>query len=243
MYQLETPGLLIAVEGIDAAGSSSLVGNLTRLMNERGLKTFATKEPTDNLIGGIIRGALTHEWNPSPRTLQQLFVADRSHHLDRQILRNLREGHHVISDRYIWSTLAFGAIDLELMELIHLNDAYPMADLTFVVDIGVETTQARLDQRDHMELFEKKSYQEMVRENYLMLVQRFSDRAWALDGRKSQEELAQESLELILAHPLIKDGVRPVIRWIDPGNDSLLGHPDRTKLHHGWSPPDEKSAH
>lgn len=232
MYQLETPGLLIAVEGIDAAGSSSLVGNLTKLMNEQGLKTFATKEPTDNLIGGLIRGALTHEWSPSPRTLQQLFVADRSHHLDRMILPSLLRGHHVISDRYVWSTMAFGSINLELVELERMNDAYPVADLTFLVDAWVETTQSRLDQRDHQELFEKKSFQEMVREKYLDLARRHPRGVTVLDGRQTKDELAVQALVEVLTHPLIRDGKRQPLPPLPPGLECILGHPDWSKINH-----------
>lgn len=237
MYTLGTPGLLIAVEGIDAAGSSSLVGNLVRLMDKRGLKTFATKEPTDNLIGGLIRGALTHEWNPSPRTLQQLFVADRSHHLDRMILLTLNKGHHVVSDRYAWSTLAFGSINVEMIELERMNDSYPRADLTFLVDAVVETTQSRIDQRDHKELFEKKSSQEIVRENYLEISRRHPQGVTVMDGRRSQEELAQQALEVVLNHPLVKEGKRPLPPTIDPGLDCLVGHPDWEKIYHGWIDP------
>lgn len=233
MYRLETPGLLVAVEGIDAAGSSSLAGNLTGLMNNQGLKTFITKEPTDNLIGGLIRGALTGEWKPSPRTLQQLFVADRSHHLDRMILPALRRGHHVISDRYAWSTMAFGSINLEPTEVERMNDAYPVADLTFLVDAGVETTQSRLDQRDHRELFEKKSTQEIVRERYLELTNRYPLGVTVLDGRRTQEELATQALEAVLVHPLIKEGKRPPHVPLSSGLECLLGHPDWTKIHHG----------
>lgn len=232
MYQLETPGLLIAVEGIDAAGSSTLVGNLTKLMNGQGLKTFATKEPTDNLIGGLIRGALTHEWNPSPRTLQQLFVADRSHHLDRMILPTLHKGHHVISDRYVWSTMAFGSISLELVELERMNDSYPVADLTFLVDAWVETTQSRLDQRDHQELFEKKSFQEIVREKYLELARHHPRGVTVLDGRQTQDKLAALALESVLDHPLIKEGKRSPRNSFPPGMECLLGHPDWTKINH-----------
>jgi dTMP kinase len=239
MYDLATPGMLIAVEGIDAAGGSTLVANLTSLMNERGLKTFATKEPTDNLVGGLIRGFLTHEWDPSPRTRQQLFAADRSHHLDRVILPNLRQGHHVVTDRYFWSTFAFGMVDLEQLELMHYNDAYPWPDVTFFTDVPVEVTQARLGERDSLQLFEKKSTQERVRENYHELYRQFPKRITLLDGKLPREMLAEQAFKAIMAHPLIKDG----FRVIEPSYLPNVPE-DKKKLRHGWDEPgDKEKAH
>lgn len=229
MYRLRTPGLLIAVEGIDAAGSSTLVRNLAQAMLGRGLATVATKEPTDNLIGGLIRGALTKEWGPSLRTVQQLFVADRSHHLDRVIIPNLRKGTHVVTDRYIWSTLAFGQVGLERSELLAMNAAYPEADVTLLIDIEVDTTQQRLDRRDHIELFERRRTQEQVRENYLTLAHGDAG-ATVLDGRRSEVDLTADALAAVLAHPLLGRGERDAERDLPSGDPDI----DPARIYHGW---------
>lgn len=208
MYDLRTPGILIAVEGIDGAGSSTLAAGLTAAMNARGLKTFLTKEPTDNLIGGLVRGFLTNEWAPSPRVRQILFAADRGHHLYRMVLPALLKGHHVVTDRYLWSTLAFGMVDIDLVELEQYNQAYPWPDITFLVDIEADVTQKRLQERDKMQLFEGAKTQKSVRENYLALIQRYPERITLLDGKLRPERLVEEALQAVLSHPAIVNGRR-----------------------------------
>ena len=58
-----------------------------------------TKEPTNNLIGGLIRGQLTHNWKSTPECLQLLFAADRAHHLDKEIIPLLEKGIPSLGDR------------------------------------------------------------------------------------------------------------------------------------------------
>ncbi len=77
-------------------------------------RCISRRSPTNNLIGGLLRGALTHEWQATNRVLQLLYAADRGHHLRREIEPALKRNYTVICDRYIDSTLAFGSLDLDL---------------------------------------------------------------------------------------------------------------------------------
>ena len=84
-------GVFIAFEGLDGSGSSTQVDILVRNLNSLGIKSISTKEPTNNIVGGVIRGVLTKEWQTSPGGLQLLFAADRAHHLEHKILPNLKK--------------------------------------------------------------------------------------------------------------------------------------------------------
>ncbi|MCD6371196.1 MAG: hypothetical protein J7L39_00565 [Candidatus Aenigmarchaeota archaeon] len=55
-----------------------------------------TKEPTNALIGGLIRANLKNEWKTTNRTLQLLFSVDRAHHLEKEIILSLEKWKIVI---------------------------------------------------------------------------------------------------------------------------------------------------
>ena len=52
-------GLFIAFEGLDGCGQSTQAAKLAEYFNSKRKKCFVTKEPTNNIIGGLIRGQLT----------------------------------------------------------------------------------------------------------------------------------------------------------------------------------------
>ena len=94
-------GKFIVFEGLDGSGLSTQSTMLKEYLLKIGRKTVLTKEQTDNFIGGLIKSSLKEQIRISPLTLQLMFVADRSHHLDSEIEPALKEGKIVISDRYL----------------------------------------------------------------------------------------------------------------------------------------------
>ena len=76
------PGNFIAFEGLDGSGSTTQAIRLRNWLNESQKKfvlghplAHLTKEPTNNIIGGLIRGQLTNDWKTRPECLQLLFSA------------------------------------------------------------------------------------------------------------------------------------------------------------------------
>src|SRR3989338_2983887 len=111
-------GKFIVFEGLDGAGSSTQANRLADYLRLSGKKAIVTKEPTNNMIGGLIRGQLTSDWKTWPECLQLLFSADRAHHLEKEIIPLLKQGITVITDRYFFSTLAYGALEIKDMDLL-----------------------------------------------------------------------------------------------------------------------------
>lgn len=68
-------GKFIVIEGLDGSGSTSQSLSLVDYLKIRGIKAFVTKEPTDNVIGGLIRGALTGVYKLPETALQLHLVA------------------------------------------------------------------------------------------------------------------------------------------------------------------------
>lgn len=166
----EKKSLFIVFEGLDGAGTTTQVELLAGyLRNEKPeQKILITKEPTNNIIGGLIRGCLTGDWKTTPDGLQLLFAADRAHHLSQAIEPALRDYYIVICDRYYLSSIAYGSIDCDREWIYKINRKFRRPDLTFLIDVTAETAMERMKKiRYNVELFERKAILEKVRKNYL----------------------------------------------------------------------------
>ena len=189
-------GLFITLEGPDGAGSSTQTDLLSKWLEKRGQKVFVTKEPTNSMVGGIIRVILKKEWKVDPVTFALLFAADRAHHVNKEIKPLLRNGVHVISDRYILSTLAFESdhVNFEWLKLI--NKKFPRPDLTFILNVPGKICAERIaNSRFGFEYFETPEKLEAVRENYLKLKNHFPNthviRGYGRNKQKVHEEIVK----------------------------------------------------
>jgi len=163
-------GLFIVFEGPDGSGQSTQSNLLVEWFEKRNVKVYLTKEPTNSLIGGIIRSILKAEWKVNMKTLQLLFSADRAHHLNREIIPFLEKGINVISDRYLLSTLAFGALEENLDWLKQINTKFPEPDLTFILNVPGQVCAERIAKnRFGFEIFETADKLERIRKKYLDL--------------------------------------------------------------------------
>ena len=168
--------LFVAFEGIDGAGLTTHARLTEKFLESRGFRVVLTKEPTDGLIGGLIRACLRGEWRTDPMTLQLLFAADRCHHVNTVILPALRAGRAVVTDRYVFSSLAYGSLDLDYEWLKVVNSKFPLPDVTFVLDIDPSVAMERIrGDRFAVELFEEVEKLERVRSAYLRIAREFSN--------------------------------------------------------------------
>lgn len=186
-------GKFVVIEGLDGCGSSTQVKLLTDYLRVRGIRTFSTKEPTDNVIGGLIRGALTGVYLLPEATMQMLFSADRGHHVKRFIEPVLQSGGWVVCDRYMWSTIAFGGVTLDKEWLLSLQKYFPVPDITFLLEVPPKFCLERIEKdRYDIELYEKLEKLKNVWKNYEWLAARFSDKFFVINGNKSENEVLAE---------------------------------------------------
>lgn len=180
----------IAFEGLDGSGSSTQIKLLADYLNKKGLKVHTTKEPTNNLIGGLVRGQLTKQWKSSQTCLQLLFSADRAHHLEIEIDPALKKGNIVLTDRYMLSTFAFGSIDGVSIEwLEEMNKYFRKPDLTILLKVPPAECIARINKsRQGQELFEEAKKLEKVWNNYELLAKRHKNIV-IIDGTQSEEKV------------------------------------------------------
>lgn len=190
-------GKFIVFEGLDGSGLTTQATLLRNYFLSKGKNVVLTKEPTDGLMGGIIKSCLRGEWKTDPLTLQMLFAADRSHHLQSEIEPALKDGQMVICDRYILSSLVFGSINVSLDVLKKLNLHFRKPSLTVVLDTQPRVCLERMKKaRHHVELFEEERKLEQARRNFIALKNHFPD-TYFVDGNRPVEEIMIEIKKLV----------------------------------------------
>jgi len=158
-------GLFIVLEGVDGAGSTTQTRLLTDFLIQQGLPAIATKEPTEGRIGQVIRTYLKSKvLHPSIDAL--LFAADRMEHLETVVKPALERGEHVISDRYIESTLAYQSADgVEIGWIEIVNRFAIKPDQVIILDINPATSLNR-KHATARERFETIEFLNRVRQNF-----------------------------------------------------------------------------
>lgn len=194
------PGKLIVVEGLDGAGITTQATLLRNNLLKKGYKTILTKEPTDGLIGGLIKACLRGEWKTNPLTLQTLYAADRAHHLVNEIEPAIKEGNIVICDRYVLSSLIFGSLNVSLETLKRLNEHFRKPNTTILIDTQPRICLERMKKaRHHVELFEQAEKLEAVRRNMMSLKNHFPNTT-LVDGNRPAEEIMNEAADIVMRH-------------------------------------------
>jgi dTMP kinase len=229
-------GLLVAVEGVDGAGKTSLATKLVETLNREcgGSLALYTREPTSGPIGQLLRSILKGGLNatPSPALLALLFAADRLWHLTveplegcRGILECLARGCIVVSDRYKYSSIAYQSIPLRLNDRLLLGasvewlwavNAYaPPAHIIVFLDVDPETASQRLASRSGRAIYEEPAIIEEARRRLARVLAEAVER----DDTGSWMGLL-ERVTGLKPEALYPRGYRPVLLRLD-GSSSI----------------------
>lgn len=187
----------IVFEGIDGSGKGTQAkklfseietGKFPPIVN---VPVKLTMEPTNGKIGNLIRKYLKEEKIVTKEQRALLFAADRLEHLYKTVFPTLNKGGVVISERYVYSTLAYQScedIKLDLTSninqytipffdwLCNINQFAIPPDLTILLDIEPYKSISRFKSEkgntkrkwDKQEYFEKKLFMlENIRQKYL----------------------------------------------------------------------------
>lgn len=183
------------LEGLDGSGTTTQLNKIDNLLNSKNIKHFITQEPTDNEIGKLIRRILSGEIPARQSTIAHLFAADRDDHLFNEeygIIKHLNDNEIVISDRYLFSSLAYQSINYDYAKVKELNIDFPLPEYVIYIDLSAETCLERINSRGgKKEIFEKLDYQKKVQFFYNKCLSELSDDCHVLqiDGSKSKEEV------------------------------------------------------
>lgn len=170
-------GKFIVFEGLDGSGQSTQVKLLTEYFEKQGREVFLTKEPTKTTQAGKkIQSVLNEKKKIKPLQLQELFAQDRQEHLEKEIIPALKKGKIVISDRYFFSTLAFGGLNVPVAKLEKINDDFLYPDKIFFLKVAPTECVRRIIKRgEGVKFFEKLDKLKKVDNNYSQICLRFPD--------------------------------------------------------------------
>ncbi|MEK9166143.1 MAG: dTMP kinase, partial [Patescibacteria group bacterium] len=162
---------LIALEGIDYSGKSTLAPALTGELLNRRINAICTAEPSEGPFGQKIRAVLRGEAEGpgTERAFQAWFVRDRLWHIKNLLYPAHASGIWAVLDRYWLSTIAYGMLVSTAEDFIELHREiigrrmmYP--DITIVLDLPMEEALLRAKARGAKpEYFEKRELLEKVR--------------------------------------------------------------------------------
>lgn len=199
---MSVKNLFIAFEGIDGSGKSTQVKLLAEFLTHKGHKVYTTYEPTDSRIGVMIRDIFNHRMEGDQRVIAALFAADRLNHLLNSqdgILKKLKEGYTVITDRYYFSSYAYHSvhnIDMEwVIQANALSADLLRPDLNIYIDISPEVSMERLKKgRNSFEMYETLENQKMVYDKYKEAFDRIGDaeKVFVTDGNRKTDLIAED---------------------------------------------------
>ena len=206
----EILGGFTVIEGIDGAGTSTQRKLLAQAFATTGQSVYDTWEPSDGPVGLLIRRALRAEINLNQGTIARLFAADRQEHLFGQhgIAERTGRGERVICDRYLFSSLAYQSLYLPPEEIWHLNQSFPLPEHLIFIDVDLETSSKRRQQRGgNEEIYETDRIQTQVRDAYHRIFQLLAEtrpevKVLRLDGSSDIQSIHHALCAFVQIPPL-----------------------------------------
>ncbi len=200
----------VVLEGLDGAGTTTQLRLLERRFEREGVLGHCTCEPTAGAVGALIRAALRADVRLEPRTLALLFAADRWEHVTSPatgVRDRVARGEVVVSDRYLFSSLAYQGVEWSFEAVLDLHRDFPLPAHVIYVDTPVEVSQARLAAREGRDLYDSPDFQRRVAAGY--------ERAFAaltsprvllhrIDGLLPPDGIAEQVWNVVASLPIIR---------------------------------------
>jgi len=195
VYSLQKRGKFIVIEGLDGSGKTTQAKLLEARLS-RSHNAIYTAEPSQGKIGTYIRGACLYGEKRLLSTVEALlFAADRIEHVENEIKPALAEGRLVLSDRYVYSSLAYqGSAGLSTAWISEINKHALKPDFAVFIDVLPEDVLQRLRRR--RSVMENLETQRKVREIYMQYVEK--GELSRINGNKSMKEVAEDLAATVL---------------------------------------------
>ncbi len=198
-------GIFISFEGIDGSGKSTQISLLAKYFAKQKKSFVRTEEPGGTEGANEIRKILLREnnfqWSVESETL--LFMAARNDHVEKVIKPAIKDNKIVICDRFMDSTIVYQGmrsarakkLSLLLFDLIGISP-----DITFLIDMDPEIALDRaLNRANDEDRFENYgiNFQRQLRQNFLDIANKHSDRIKIVDGNRSPQQVAAQIIKSV----------------------------------------------
>ncbi|SFF03118.1 dTMP kinase [Alteribacillus iranensis] len=199
-----TNGKLITFEGCEGAGKTTVIERVFEWLVSKGYKVMKTREPGGIEIAEQIRSVILDPGhvNMDSRTEALLYAAARRQHLIEKIMPALEEGHIVLCDRFIDSSLAYqgAARGIGMDQVLEINKfaiGPYMPTGTIYLDIKPEIGLQRIRQNDNREINrldqEKMEFHEKVYNAYHELLEQYPERIHKINAENTLEQVIEET--------------------------------------------------
>src|ERR671939_1412108 len=208
--EMNFPGRLIAVEGLDGSGKSTQIYLLKRWLELQGVRVYFSEWNSSELVKAATSKGKKRELL-SPTTFSLIHATDFADRYERQLVPLVRAGYLVLCDRYIFTAYARDVVrgcPPEWVRGIYNFAAHP--DLTFFFKADLEVSLQRiLDGRPQLKYFEAgmdlrlstdpyesfRIFQGRILEQYLAMSTEF--KFSVMDANQPVEEQQNQVRELI----------------------------------------------
>ena len=188
-----TRPVYVTLEGSEGCGKSTQAERLAR-----DLDAVLTRETGGTAIGRRLRDILhdvtVDDLDDHAETL--IVAADRAQHLAQVVRPALTNGRHVVSDRSVYSTLAYQGYGrgLPVDEVRRINEwaiGTTWPDLVILLDADEAILAARMQGRE-LDRFERAGddFHQRVRSGFLAMAAADPDHWIVIDAAKDQESIA-----------------------------------------------------
>jgi dTMP kinase len=194
-------GFYLALEGGEGAGKTTVAALLQALLEERGEQVTLVREPGGTELGDAIRLMVLHSIDMSPWAEAMLFAAQRAQLVAEIVAPALERGEIVISDRSLYSSLAYqsggrglGFEDVLAANLLAVGGLVP--ELVVVLGVDPEVGRSRQEVPDRIGR-EHDQFQKRVADAYRRLAEADPGRVTIVPAGDNPEAVAKGILELI----------------------------------------------
>ncbi len=192
-------GKLISFDGLDGSGLTTQAELLKWYLEKQGIDVFYTHYPTEkSAYSAEIQDIINGEKNMvDPVEFHRLIAKDRQEDFENWIIPALKNGQWVISDHYVFASLAFGPEnETQMAAYEEMNKDFFLPDLGFVILVKPGTSMQRIISRgkkiQKMENIEKLK---MAWNNFQIIMKKYNFLN-LIDGEKTIEEVHESIVKI-----------------------------------------------
>lgn len=198
----------ITFEGGECSGKTTIIKELAKEFEKKGIDFITTREPGGIKISEEIRNIILDVNNTmmAPEVEALLYAASRMQHLKERVIPAVNEGKIILCDRYLDSSLAYQGYARGLgMDAVLKANSFALdylPDLTIYIDVEPKVALKRMENIDRLGKKDRLDsegikFHEMVYKGYQEVIKMYPDRIMVVDGNQSLDDVIYDVKKII----------------------------------------------